>query len=390
MVTGIFCHYLPIYKDINGVYCSTTLTNEFFTRYFCVVDKLFVATRVYKIDTTFENAHQEPITIPNVKILEFPNLSNPKTLISQGKSCKKRLYNFVKAVALVFIRGGLIGIWGAECAYKLNKPYLVECAGCAWDEYWNYSIMGKMLAPYMELKARKITKNADFVVYVTKRWLQKRYPTKGISTYASNVMIDNCDADVLRKRLKKINDYDEKKKDFIIGTTGGIGNKAKGQQYVIEALGILKDKVDYRYELVGGGNDHFLKTISKKNGLSKNVLFMGQLTHEEVLKWLDSIDIYIQPSMQEGLPRALIEAMSRGCPAIGSTTGGIPELLEKKMLFKRGRVNELIKVIKRINKLDLKKQAIRNYLSSKEYNLSDINKRREDLYIKYRDYIFRG
>ena len=57
-------------------------------------------------------------------------------------------------------------------------------------------------------------------------------------------------------------------------------------------------------------------------------MFNGVLpSGQPVLNWLDDIDIYVQPSFQEGLPRALVEAMSGGRPAFASTTGGIPELL---------------------------------------------------------------
>ena len=75
MITGIFCHYLPIYKDVDGVFCSTTLTNDLFSRYFTVVDKLYVATRVYPINKTYKEAHQEKISLSNIEIIEFPNLS---------------------------------------------------------------------------------------------------------------------------------------------------------------------------------------------------------------------------------------------------------------------------------------------------------------------------
>lgn len=43
MIKGIFCHDLPIYKDIDGNYCSTTLTDSLFLRYFNVVDELVIA-----------------------------------------------------------------------------------------------------------------------------------------------------------------------------------------------------------------------------------------------------------------------------------------------------------------------------------------------------------
>ena len=60
-----------------------------------------------------------------------------------------------------------------------------------------------------------------------------------------------------------------------------------------------------------------------------------------VFKWLDRIDVYLQPSFGEGLPRALIEAMSRGCPAIASSVAGNLELLESECLHRPGDVQGL-------------------------------------------------
>lgn len=68
---------------------------------------------------------------------------------------------------------------------------------------------------------------------------------------------------------------------------------------------------------------------------------------DPVLNWLDEVDIYLQPSLKEGLPRALVEAMSRGCPAIGSRLAGIPELLADEDLIQPGNSSELRDVLKR-------------------------------------------
>lgn len=389
MVTGIFCHYLPIYKDINGVYCSTTLTDAMLGRYFSVVDKLLVATRVYPIDTTYSEMHQEKIDLTNIEIVEFPNLSDPKVMLTSARKEKAKLTEAIKKADLIFVRGGVIANWGADIARKLKKPYLDEVAGCAWDEYWNYSTIGKILAPYMEIKAKSSVRKADYAVYVTEHWLQNRYPTKGISTHASNVILSDIDENALVARLEKIASL-RKDRQIVLGTTGGIGNKAKGQQFVIEAMQRLRNRYDFRYELVGGGDNSFLKGKAKQAGLGDKVVFKGQLTHDEVLSWLDSIDIYIQPSMQEGLPRSLIEAMSRACPAIGSTTAGIPELLETECIFHRGNTDALCKVLDSFMTSDWVKYANRNFEKSKEYEIQVLTERRNILFRQYRDAVVRS
>src|SRR5690606_42058407 len=83
----------------------------------------------------------------------------------------------------------------------------------------------------------------------------------------------------------------------------------------------------FRYEIVGGGDQSYLRKIARKYGVADPVDFLGRITRKEVFQWLDKIDLYIQPSKTEGLPRALIEAMSRGLPCLGTRVGGIPELL---------------------------------------------------------------
>ena len=58
-------------------------------------------------------------------------------------------------------------------------------------------------------------------------------------------------------------------------------------------------------------------------------------------QFLDSIDLFVLASRTEGLPRAMVEAMARGCPAIGSAVGGIPELLQPADLVEPGCVERL-------------------------------------------------
>ena len=96
MVRGIFCHDLPIYKDINGEYCCTTLTDSVFKRYLSVVDELVVATRLYRLNCTYLEAHQEKITLNNIKFLDLPNLNKPQYIFTRMPKAKEMIKNEMK------------------------------------------------------------------------------------------------------------------------------------------------------------------------------------------------------------------------------------------------------------------------------------------------------
>ena len=121
--------------------------------------------------------------------------------------------------------------------------------------------------------------------------------------------------------------------------------------------------------------------MAKKFGVSDDFEIVGTLPHEKVFEWIDQLDIYIQPSNQEGLPRALIEAMSRACPAIGSTTAGIPELLDDNAIFTRKKVNELVDVLRLMSDTKMQlAQAEKNYNTALKYQRDEIYTRRNEFF----------
>jgi glycosyltransferase involved in cell wall biosynthesis len=280
-----------------------------------------------------------------------------------------------------------VGSAAIKYARKYKKPYLVEVVGCPWDAYWNHSLKGKILAPYSYLKLKRIVKEAPYVIYVTNEFLQKRYPTNGMSTNCSNVALTEFDDKVLKNRLEKIKHIQETHK-YIIGTTAAVNVRYKGQQYVIQALGKLKKQgvTNYEYQLVGGGDQRYLKSIAEKYDVVDQIKFLGAMPHNQVFDWLETIDLYVQPSRQEGLPRALIEAMSKAVPSFGARTAGIPELLEGKFIFSNTRKNidEIIEILKSFDKETLTKQATRNYEESKKYDKGVIDERRRRFFEEFK------
>lgn len=159
----------------------------------------------------------------------------------------------------------------------------------------------------------------------------------------------------------------------------------------MEALGHLKKQgiVNFEYQLAGSGDQTYLKSMAERYNVLDQVKFLGAIPHDRVFDWLDTIDIYAQPSRQEGLPRALIEAMSRGIPALGARTAGIPELLEDKFIFSNttNNINEICEILMGLDQETMLAQAKRNYIESKKYDKEIIEGRRKVFLKKFVDSI---
>ncbi|MBD3281323.1 NAD-dependent epimerase/dehydratase family protein [Candidatus Uhrbacteria bacterium] len=84
----------------------------------------------------------------------------------------------------------------------------------------------------------------------------------------------------------------------------------------------------YRVLIVGDGDDRsMLESLVAELGLQSRVVFLGQKNHADLPALIQSADIFIRPSLSEGLGNSFLEAMSAGLPIIGTPVGGIPDFL---------------------------------------------------------------
>ena len=105
-------------------------------------------------------------------------------------------------------------------------------------------------------------------------------------------------------------------------------------------------------------------------------------TGDAVRKELDAADLFVLPSRTEGLPRALIEAMARALPCIGSSVGGIPELLSPSEQVPPGDVDALANKILEI--LGDRERCCRlsheNLQRARDYHVDALHPRRRAFY----------
>jgi glycosyltransferase involved in cell wall biosynthesis len=135
---------------------------------------------------------------------------------------------------------------------------------------------------------------------------------------------------------------------IVVGHIGELDHSHKGQGTIIEAARALKDSHPaLHFVLVGDGKDDrkFRRTAS---GLG-NVEFVGFV--DNVADYLATFDVFIYPSLREGLGSSLLDAMHFGLPIVASEVGGIPEIVEDQvngLLIPPGNSRELSAAIQRV------------------------------------------
>lgn len=270
-----------------------------------------------------------------------------------------------------------------KLAKKYNKKFMTFLVGCLWDAYWNHGWQGKIIAPYIFFKARYVTRHSDYVLYVSNKFLQGRYPTRAKYTAGcSNVKIPVMNDETIEKRIAYLNQWNG---DILnIATTGAVDVAYKGQQYVMYALRELKriGRTNVHYYLIGGGDNSRLSSLAKRLDIEDMVHFMGIIPHDRVFELLDQIHIYFQPSLQEGLPRSMVEAMSRGLMCVGARTAAIPELIQPKYVISRKSYRDIFKVLTSVSKEELVEQAKVNFEEAKKYQDHIICARRDAFFDK--------
>jgi glycosyltransferase involved in cell wall biosynthesis len=111
----------------------------------------------------------------------------------------------------------------------------------------------------------------------------------------------------------------------------GISFERKGGYVLIKAAEEVNRRLPDRvfYEFIGQRPPKVEHLIERK-GLRKNVSFKGILTNKETLTRLKGADIFVLPSFSEGLPIAMLEAMSNGLGVIVSPVGDVPSVIQDK------------------------------------------------------------
>jgi len=116
----------------------------------------------------------------------------------------------------------------------------------------------------------------------------------------------------------------------IVGSVGWL-TPVKGHRYLIEALAKLKPAYpNVCGVIVGSGELHReLEVLSEKLGIRSSLRFLGR--RSDVAECVAAMDVFVLPSLNEGMGRALVEAMAAGRPVVASRVGGVPTVVEDRV-----------------------------------------------------------
>ena len=136
--------------------------------------------------------------------------------------------------------------------------------------------------------------------------------------------------------------------EYLVGTVGRL-TPVKGHDIMMQTARLLKEEsVNCKFLIVGDGPLMMnLKTLVRTLGIEKEVILAGQ--RDDVYDLINAMDIFLLPSLHEGIPMVLLESLALGRPVIASRVGGIPEIIshdKEGLLVEPGGSEELKRSIR--------------------------------------------
>ena len=151
----------------------------------------------------------------------------------------------------------------------------------------------------------------------------------------------------LHKRYILRSDLEFKEEEIILGIVANF-RRQKNYPFLLRAFEILSAKHGNLKLLCVGGGKYLEQTIATASqlNLAKKIIFTGY--SGRVIDYLNTMDILVLPSLWEGLPNAIIQAMSMGIPVVASNVGGCPEIvnnMKNGMLFPSNNLDEFVEAV---------------------------------------------
>jgi glycosyltransferase involved in cell wall biosynthesis len=350
----------------------------FWQRYLAVFDQVQVLARVWELPTP--PAGWSPAVAEHTNFHAVPHYSGPVAYLRRLREVRNAIsaaYGRKTAVVMRVPSFLARHLW--HCLEKNGHPYGLEVVGDPLDVF-GPGVITHPLRPFlrwwMPRNLRQQCAQACAAAYVTDRVLQRRYPCPRYMTGVSDV---DLSAEAFRLRPER------RPGGLHLVTVASLEQPYKGIQHLLNAVArCTRMGICLRLTLVGGGRLRpELERQTESLGLSGRVAFLGHLPPGAAVRAvLDRADLFVLPSLTEGLPRAMIEAMARGLPCIGTTVGGIPELLTPENMVPAADVLSLAAKIAEVtgNPARMARMSEENLVRASEFAEHALRERRLEFY----------
>lgn len=369
-----------------GIWTRSQFPLAFWSRYLEVFDSVRVVARVRDL------AAPEPGSVradgEGVEFAAITHYIGPSDYARRARAVRGEARAAVDPRSAVILRvGSHLAALIEPTLRRRGQPFGVEVI---YDPYDMFA-RGSMTHPtrpffrwFFPRQLRRHCAHATAAAYVTEHALQRRYPPApdAYSTYYSDVELSD-DAIVGSPPSAPVAG------PFRLVTVGAFDQLYKAPDVLIDAVAAcVQAGSDITLTLVGDGlHRPELEARAAAHGIGERVGFTGNLPSGGAVRAeLDSAHLFVLPSRQEGLPRALVEAMARGLPCIGSTVGGIPELLAAENLVPPGDAEALAAKIREVL-ADPERRArmsASNLATARGYRESELHDRRVAFYRELR------
>jgi glycosyltransferase involved in cell wall biosynthesis len=252
------------------------------------------------------------------------------------------VYNCIRLLFLILMQkpqiihihvSSAMGFWQKAVYFKISKLLrritILHMHGANFKE-WYANVDQKR-----KNKILNVLNKSDAIIVLSKS--SKDFYSK-ISNNKNIFVINNAMEDIDFEKYRRV--YSKNK--FIVLFLSRIC-KRKGVYDLLKTIKSI-DNQNIKFVFVGPyeNKEKFFKEMERLNIKSK-CLVVGEVMGKERLKYFTSADLFILPSYAEGLPVAILEAMSFGLPIVSTTVGAIPEVIEKKngILISPGNINEM-------------------------------------------------
>ncbi len=199
-------------------------------------------------------------------------------------------------------------------AQKAGKKIIIHQHAADFDTYFFEQVDKEK-----RRKIKKIFAMADQIIVLSEEW----------ASFFENNICDRENIKILYNGAIIPRYVKEDYSDHNVLMLGRLGER-KGTYDLLKAIPqVLCAIPDATFFLGGDGDVELCKRIVSKNGLEKHVKFIGWIRGKDKEKYLKCCSTFILPSYHEGMPMAVLEAMSFGLATISTNAGGIPQIIEQ-------------------------------------------------------------